>query len=194
MSDWQYDDIIRKIARRARDFSKRYGDDQFNPYAQSGFIDKDTYRPLSEAEIREKYQGKQYYGYDDYFEHKVDMLDRMGARDYLRDRSEIHYENLVYLAYSTGDKDLMKHILATDKQSVIREIYEGKHNTIYAKYGNEVVSAKVHGESIQNIRTVLGSPIDRNIVPADLTEKYLAKIAEIEAKEQAEAQRAKNKR
>lgn len=138
MSDiWEFQKIINSIARRAKYFEKRYGDNRFNPYKESGFVHKDTLKPLSESEFYTKYKGE-------YAEYKEEMLLKMGERDYLKYRGDSLYEGLAKIAATTDDENLLDYLNKTNKKAVVKAIFQGKFNGVYIRYSNEERARKVN--------------------------------------------------
>lgn len=138
MSDiWQFQKIINSIARRAKYFESRYGADKFNPYKESGFVHKDTLKPLTESEFYTKYKGE-------YAEYKEEMLLKMGERDYLKYRGDSLYEGLTKIAATTDDENLLDYLNKTNKRAVIKAIFQGKFNGVYIRYSNEERARKVN--------------------------------------------------
>lgn len=133
---WEFQKIINSIARRARYFEKKYGKTRFNPYKESGFVHKDTMRPLTQSEFYTKYKGE-------YAEYKEEMLLKMGNREYLKDRGDSLYEGIQKIARTTGDDNLLDYLQKTNKRAVIVAIFQGKFNGVYTKYGNEETARKV---------------------------------------------------
>lgn len=137
MSDiWEYQKIINSIARRAKYFEKKYGAERFNPYKESGFVHKDTLKPLSESEFYTKYKGE-------YAEYKEEMLLKMGDKDYLKYRGDKLYEGLVKIAKASDDENLLQYLNKKSKTAVIKAIFQGKFNGIYTRYSNEETARKV---------------------------------------------------
>lgn len=137
MSDiWQYQRIINSIARRAKYFEQKYGAGRFNPYKESGFVHKETLKPLTESEFYAKYKGE-------YAEYKEEMLLKMGDRQYLKDRGNSLYEGLSKIADTTDNAELKAYLGKTNKSAVIKAIFQGKFNGIYTSYSNEETARKV---------------------------------------------------
>ena len=137
MSDiWQYQRIINSIARRAKYFQQKYGEGRFNPYKESGFVHKETLKPLTESEFYTKYKGE-------YAEYKEEMLLKMGDRQYLKDRGNSLYQGLSKIADTTDNEELKAYLAKTNKSAVIKAIFQGKFNGIYTSYSNEETARKV---------------------------------------------------
>lgn len=137
MSDiWQYQKIINSIARRAKYFQQKYGASRFNPYKESGFVHKDTMKPLTESEFYTKYKGE-------YASYKEDLLLKMGDKQYLKDRGNSLYEGLSKIADITDNAGLKAYLDKTKKSAVIKAIFQGKFNGIYTRYSNEERARKV---------------------------------------------------
>lgn len=140
----EYESIIKGFSRRAKRFAKKHKNNKFNPFAESGFIDEKTLEPISAEELDKKYVDK------DYRKYKLNLLIKMAARDYLKDRQKIMYNNLLKIAEITDNQQLKNDIKKQGYYKTVKKILDLEYNDIYIKYENKGIESETE-EKLSNL-------------------------------------------
>lgn len=140
----QVTQLLKTIERRYNYFDKKLNDDKKNPYANYGFIDKDTKKSLSYEELQEKYRYRTNY--------KVNLLYHISEKDFLYSRNSLFKLNLIKMYDSMGNEDKVIELLSEGLSKTMRKYYIGEYEIVetYKDYNAVKEAGKLNKQNNSN--------------------------------------------
>lgn len=131
----EIEQMLRIIQRKSKRFDKIYKG-RVNPYKMSGLIKSDN--TLYSVKELEKIYGNYYFN-----EYKVEQLEKLASKDYLREANRSKYDTLIKIAESMNDNETLNEIKRQGVRKTVSKIHSGYYNTVYIKYENTKIAEKV---------------------------------------------------